>query len=103
MYGVPYELFWHLNPIKLEPFRNAYQKKMDYDAHMAWLNGNYVRIAIASAFNPQKVPYPKDPAFKPVANTGNDGVKESAEIQALRFREWAEVFNKKFEANKGVE
>ena len=24
VYGVPYDLFWHLNPNKLKPWREAY-------------------------------------------------------------------------------
>lgn len=62
---------------------------------MAWLHGSYVRMAIASAFNPHKAPYPKDPYLSTQKVEGK-GVKESASIQAKRFEEWANAFNKRF-------
>lgn len=44
--GVPYDLFWHLNPTKLKPFMDAYHRKQrEIDAQM-WYMGQYVMSAL---------------------------------------------------------
>jgi hypothetical protein len=62
--GCNYELFWHLNPRKLEPFFEAYRLKMKEQVTMqdsfAWLQGVYVRDAFLSCIN-KSVTYPKGP------------------------------------------
>ena len=48
--GVPYELFWHLNPKKLKPFQDAYKRKqqeMDAYMHLWW--GTYGISAVSYA------------------------------------------------------
>lgn len=57
-----------------------------------WMQGIYFRDAIAACFNPNKCPYPKKPY-------GVDEVEQvnRPDIAAMKFREWAEEFNKKFE------
>jgi len=60
MIGVDYEQFWILNPRKLEPFIKAFSLKQEYDDRMAWLQGDYIRMAIASSMS-KKVKYPKRP------------------------------------------
>ena len=39
--GVPYDLFWHLNPRKLEPFRTAYKDRLSQEDYYAWRQGAY--------------------------------------------------------------
>lgn len=90
LYGVPYELFWHLNPRKLEPFKTAYQKKLEIDNQNAWLQGQYIRLAVGSVLDGKKCKYPKEPF-----NTGDDGDKVSAEAD---FMDWIAAFNAGFEA-----
>ena len=44
--GVPYDLFWHLNPTKLESFNDAFelmQKMRDEDN---WMKGAYIYNAV---------------------------------------------------------
>ena len=45
MYGCPYEVFWHLNPKKLEPFqkKREIEAKQQYDDmdFLAWRIGYY--------------------------------------------------------------
>lgn len=44
--GVPYDLFWHLNPTKLKPFMDAYHRKQrEIDAQM-WYMGQYFMKAL---------------------------------------------------------
>lgn len=61
--GCSYELFWHLNPRKLEAFFEAYKLKAKEDASLqdsfAWLQGVYIRDAILSCFG--KTNYPREP------------------------------------------
>lgn len=58
--GVPYELFWHLNPTKLKPFYTAFENKRKMRDEENWLIwGTYAMsmfsTVLASAFskNPQ--------------------------------------------------
>lgn len=90
LYGVPYELFWHLNPKKLIPFKDAYQKKLEIDNQNAWLLGQYIRLAVGSVLDGKKCKYPKEPF-----NMGDDGDEASAED---RFLDWIAAFNAGFEA-----
>lgn len=62
--GCGYELFWHLNPVKLESFYEAYRLKVREDVVMqdsfAWLQGAYVREAFLSVIN-RTASYPREP------------------------------------------
>jgi hypothetical protein len=54
--GVPYELFWHLNPTKLKPFYTAFENKRKMRDEENWLTwGTYAMsmfsTVFASAFN----------------------------------------------------
>jgi hypothetical protein len=44
--GVPYDLFWHLNPQKLLPFAEAHRKKQQARSDEMWLMGQYVASAL---------------------------------------------------------
>ena len=59
-YGCSYELFWHLNPTKLEPFRIAFNNGLKTKNYLAHLQGQYFRDAIASCFS-KSAKYPKEP------------------------------------------
>lgn len=89
LYGVPYELFWHLNPRKLEPFKMSYQKRLEIDNHNAWIQGQYIRLAIGSVLDGKKCKYPEAPLF-----AGEDE-KSSEE----KFLAWIEVYNANFDRN----
>lgn len=89
-YGVPYELFWHLNPNKLESFKAAHQKRLEIDNQNAWLQGQYIRLAIGSVLDGKKCKYPKEP-FN--IEEGKDNVSAEADFLA-----WIEAFNAGFEA-----
>lgn len=66
--GVPYGVFWTLNPNTLAPFFSAYNLKMSRENESkiseidiaAWNIGLYVRSAIVAAFGGGK--YPTEPA-----------------------------------------
>lgn len=58
--GVPYELFWVSTPKDLEPFKKAFSLSQEINDISNWQLGNYIRVAIASAFN-DKAKYPTEP------------------------------------------
>ena len=58
LYGVPYDLFWHLNPKKLQPFKEAYQKRLEIEEYSRWRNGLYVMRAVRACFGEE---YPEKP------------------------------------------
>ena len=60
MIGVDYDLFWKLNPKSLIPFTKAFSLRQKYDDTIAWQNGLYIKMAIASSFNKQ-AKYPDHP------------------------------------------
>lgn len=44
--GVPYDLFWRLNPRKLLPFAEAFRRKQQTRSDEMWLMGQYVTSAL---------------------------------------------------------
>lgn len=87
---MPYELFWRLNPRKLEPFRKAYQIKNEQEDYLAWLQGSYIRIAVGSCLDGRKCKYPEQPLSRNSA--------EKREIPGEeQFIIWADAFNRRFE------
>lgn len=55
VYGVPYDLFWHLNPTKLKPFAEAYKIKLNEQDALAYYAGLYnlraFAVTLDSAFS----------------------------------------------------
>lgn len=91
-YGVPYEAFWKLNPKRLKPFQELYERnlKNEYDMidYMAWRNGLYVVSAIAEVID-SKYKYPE----KPLSIKKEYENKTEDEISAIKFGEFASMFN----------
>lgn len=62
--GIPYELFWTLNPRKLIPFQKTekirYERDLSTANLISWLSGKYVTEAIASCFG-KNHKYPINP------------------------------------------
>lgn len=95
MYGVPYELFWHLNPTKMRPFQIAYERRLEAEDANAWLQGLYIKAAIDSAIMGKKNKYPEKPF-----STKRDIVKANqttAGIAAKKFDAWTKIFNERFQ------
>lgn len=49
--GVPYDLFWHLNPTKLESFTDAFELKRKMRDEENWFIGLYVESAVRTAID----------------------------------------------------
>ena len=58
--GVPYDLFWVLNPRELEPFKKAFSLSQEISDINNWQLGNYIRVAVASVLDP-KAKFPDKP------------------------------------------
>ena len=86
MYGVPYDLFWHLNPNKLKPWREAYGEQNRANDTMAWNIGRYVLEAIASCFGSHS--YTDRPYSLKEQQEAQEGFTD-----AERFEIWAMQFN----------
>lgn len=67
--GVSYELFWHLNPAKLKPFKTAFENKRKLRDEENWLSwGNYgmsaLAVVLSSAFSKNsQVKFMEKPVF----------------------------------------
>ena len=84
-------MFWHLNPTKLKPFKEAYEEKCKQQDLIAWYTGRYVMEAIASCFG--KHDFSEQPySFK--ANETN-GLSD-----AEKFEMWAKKFNQSKKNNQ---
>ena len=101
LYGCSYELFWKLNPKKLEAFAKAYEEKIELlNTCMdtaAWLNGMYVLNAIGAAFGKHSNKYPEKP------NTQRDfALEERMRIRKF-FDSHSEYMREKREKKKKAE
>lgn len=67
---------------------NDEYEKIEY---AAWRHGQYVISAVQKALDPKKAKYPDRPFGK------NEETQQHPEIQARKFEDWANAFNKKFE------
>lgn len=61
MIGVDYDLFWTLNPKSLTPFVKAFDLQRKHQDTLAWEQGIYIQMAIASVMNGKKCKYPNSP------------------------------------------
>lgn len=59
--GVPYDLFWHLTPKKLNVFYKAYKIKLREKDTLNWQMGQYICAAIGTIL---KGTYPNKPLFQ---------------------------------------
>lgn len=60
MIGVDYDLFWTLTPKTLSPFIKAFSLRQQYDDFLAWQQGKYIQLAVASNLSKDNK-YPNEP------------------------------------------
>lgn len=88
-YGVPASDFWNMTPKQIEPWRRFYlwklQLERDEKDYHAWLAGQYVLAAIASAFDSKTNPYPEEPISITM-------MRDAEQEQKRRDKEAAEMF-----------
>lgn len=102
MIGVDYELFWTLNPKTLSPFIKAFSLRQQYDDTLAWNNGRYIALAIASNFSKEQK-YPRQPLLKDrnvdeilKPKSEEEKAKESQEEIKRKFMERMNILNHRF-------
>lgn len=91
VWGIPYDIFFTLDPHTIKPFEKAYQIKTKDEAQVmnynAWLIGKYICSSIASCLS-RKAKYPSEP-FK----SRDDDEEGYVLSDADRFEMFASVFN----------
>jgi hypothetical protein len=83
--------------IKQKEYLKSIEADYEKINYTAWTNGQYIISAIQKALDPKKAKYPDKPFGKEDENT----VQQNPEIQARKFEDWANVFNKKFQQTTG--
>jgi len=68
------------------------KSKYEFADFQAWKIGQYMVPAIQKALEPKKAKYPE----RPYSVEKSDEVQVPPEIQARKFEDWANIFNKKF-------
>lgn len=82
-------MFWHLNPKKLQPFKEAYQKRIELEEYARWRNGMYVMQAVGACFGGK---YPEEPFGLETEKIGylddtEDDKENYTEEEIMRARE----------------
>ena len=82
-------MFWHLNPKKLQPFKEAYQKRLELEEYARWRNGLYVMRAVSACFGGE---YPEEPFGLETEKVGylddtEDDEENYTEEEIMRARE----------------
>lgn len=105
--GVPYELFWHLNPKKLKPFYTAFENKRKLRDEENWLYwGTYGLSALQTVMShfgaglsgkKSDVEYIKKPMYQEIANKDRELTEEEMqkEIEKAIFVEEMWIANDK--------
>ena len=89
--GVPYDLFWHLTPKKLESFEKAYKLKRQIEDENNWCLGIYfcrsLSVALDNAFNGKnaKSRYFEQPIFSNIENNEHELTEEEKEREVDLF------------------
>lgn len=73
-------------------YLDGIKSKYEFADFQAWKQGEYMIAAIQMALEPKKAKYPD----KPYSMSKSDELQTHPEIQARKFEDWANAFNKKF-------
>ncbi len=93
--------FWNFyNPKYMEIRQKEYvseiKSKYDFADFQAWKNGEYIISAIQKALDPKKAKYPESPYSIDKSETA----QSQPGIQARKFEDWANSFNRNFESKQ---
>ena len=91
--GVPYDVFWHLNPVKLEAFYESHKLHRQQEDYSMYLMGIYVQkavgVAVEHCLNGRKA---KSEYFKkPILSELDEAeyTDRLAEFDAMQMERWA--------------
>ena len=104
--GVPYHEYWHGDYTQLAYYYKAYEKQLEHENYVAWLQGAYIYDALCAvspilhAFakgGTKPLPYLEKPYTLYSDNVNNEQDTEAkAKEGAAKFYAFASRFNKRF-------
>lgn len=101
--GVPYDLFWHLTPKKLESFEKAYKLKREIEDENNWYLGLYfyrasyasVRNAILNIMGKQgDTDYLDKPITQEHYGSDNDYLESKEEVAVFEAKQRIKILEK---------
>lgn len=96
---MPYELYWDGRPELVIPYRRADILRQKRENNNAWLQGAYIRLAVASTLD-KKAKYPKQPfEINAPYERRSDGLTAKQEKAKAAMIAFAERFNKKMHSD----
>ena len=98
MIGMPYELYWDGRPELVIPYRRADILKQKRANNDAWLQGIYIRQAVASLLD-KKAKYPKAPFDIGENLPTKTGMTVKQEKAKAAFAAFAKQFNAKMHSD----
>ena len=94
--GVDYDLFWSLNPRKLQPFVNSFKMKQEikteYINYHTWLQGIYFGRALVAILDKNQEYFKEPIDFQKIKEQ-----KSQEELMAMKFEAWSIAFNQSLE------
>lgn len=109
--GVEYSLFYSLNPKKMDSFVEGFRLKQEIELDKiyleTWLTGQYVLSAIGVIVGGSE--YPIEPHSSQELSEQiseekqEEKLKIKNEVDAIKFAEFAEAFNRDFKSKGGEE
>lgn len=94
--GVDYDLFWSLNPRKLQPFVKSFKMKQKIKTEdinfQTWLQGIYFGKALVASLDKNQEYFEKPIDFQKIKEQ-----KSQEELMAMKFEAWSIAFNQSLE------
>jgi len=94
--GVDYDLFWSLNPRKLQAFVKSFKMKQkikaEYINYQTWLQGIYFGRALVATLDKNQEYFEEPIGFQKIKEQ-----KSQEELMAMKFEAWAIAFNQSLE------
>ena len=94
--GVDYDLFWSLNPRKLQPFVKSFKMKQkiktEYINFQTWLQGIYFGKALVASLDKNQEYFKEPIDFQKIKEQ-----KSQEESMAMKFEAWSIAFNQSLE------
>lgn len=99
--GVDYNLFWTLNPRKLQPFIKSFEMKQKINIetinYQTWLQGIYFGRAVVATLDKNVEYFDKPIDFDKYSNENVSEEKTKEEIMATKFEVLSIMFNRSLE------
>jgi len=94
--GVDYDLFWSLNPRKLQAFVKSFKMKQkiktEYINFQTWLQGIYFGRALVASLDKNQEYFKEPIDFQKIKEQ-----KSQEELMAMKFEAWSIAFNQSLE------